>query len=91
MIAAYRGTGYDIVLLLHILTAFVAFAPAFVHPLIARQTAALDATAHGRVLGMIAGFVFALRLWRSMTPDQRQEAFPYVLALALIQLGAGYE
>ncbi len=36
------------------------------------------------LLGFIAGLVFALRLWRSMTPDQRQEAFPYVLALALI-------
>jgi O-antigen ligase len=36
------------------------------------------------VLGFIAGLGFALRLWRSMTPDQRQEAFPFVLALALI-------
>lgn len=36
------------------------------------------------VLGMVAGLFFGLRLWRHMTPDQRQEAFPFVLALALI-------
>ena len=36
------------------------------------------------LLGFLAGFLLALRLWRSMTPDQRQEAFPYVLALGLI-------
>jgi uncharacterized membrane protein len=55
MIAAYQDTGYNVVLFLHILTALVAFAPAFVHPLLARQTTALDATARGKVLGMIAG------------------------------------
>ncbi len=55
MIAAYRDTGYDVVLFLHILAAFVAFAPAFVHPLISNQTKALDATNRGTVLGMIAG------------------------------------
>jgi uncharacterized membrane protein len=38
MIAAYRDTGYDVMLFLHILSAMVAFAPAFVHPLLARQT-----------------------------------------------------
>lgn len=55
MIAAYSDTGYDVMLFLHIVTAFVAFAPAFVHPLLANQTKALDATSRGKVLGMIAG------------------------------------
>ena len=55
MIAAYRETGYNVMLFLHIVTAFVAFAPAFVHPLLANQTKALDAANRGRVLTMIAG------------------------------------
>jgi uncharacterized membrane protein len=55
MIAAYRGTGYNVMLFLHIVTALVAFAPAFVHPLLANQTKALDATNRGKVVGMIAG------------------------------------
>ena len=55
MFAAYRDTGYDVMLFLHIVTAFVAFAPAFVHPLLANQTKALDTTNRGKVLGMIAG------------------------------------
>ena len=55
MIAAYQGTGYNVMLYLHILTALVAFAPAFVHPLLANQTKALDATGRSKVLGMIAG------------------------------------
>lgn len=36
------------------------------------------------VLAFVAGLWFALRIWRRMTPDQRQEAFPYVLALVLV-------
>ncbi len=55
MIAAYRETGYNVMLFLHIVTAFVAFAPAFVHPLLANQTKALDAANRGKVLTMIAG------------------------------------
>ena len=55
MIAAYRETGYNVMLFLHILTAFVAFAPAFVHPLLTSQSKALDATDRGKVIGMIAG------------------------------------
>ena len=55
MIAAYRETRYNVMLFLHILTALVAFAPAFVHPLLSNQTKALDATNRGQVLGMIAG------------------------------------
>jgi uncharacterized membrane protein len=55
MLAAYRETGYNVVLFLHILTALVAFAPAFVHPLLANQTKALDGTARGKVLQMMSG------------------------------------
>ena len=55
MIAAYDGTGYNVFLFLHIVTALVAFAPAFVHPLLSSQTKALDADNRGKVLGMIAG------------------------------------
>jgi uncharacterized membrane protein len=55
MLAAYRDTGYNVMLFLHIVTALVAFAPAFVHPLLTNQTKALDATTRGKVLGMIAG------------------------------------
>jgi O-antigen ligase len=36
------------------------------------------------LLGLIAGFVLAWRAWRQMTPPNRQEAFPYVVALVLI-------
>lgn len=55
MIAAYRETGYNVMLFLHILTVLVAFAPAFVHPLLSRQAAALDGTARGKLFGMFAG------------------------------------
>ena len=36
------------------------------------------------LLGLILGFVLAWRAWRQMTPPDRQEAFPYVVALVLI-------
>ena len=55
MIAAYRETGYNVMLFLHIVTALVAFAPAFVHPLLASQTRSLDGDARGKLLGMMAG------------------------------------
>ena len=55
MIAAYRETGYNVMLFLHIVTALVAFAPAFVHPLLAKQTRSLDADNRGRLIGMMAG------------------------------------
>jgi len=55
MIAAYRETGYNVMLFLHIVTALVAFAPAFVHPLLASQTRSLDTDARGKLLGMMAG------------------------------------
>lgn len=34
--------------------------------------------------GLVLGFVLALRAWRSMTAPNRQEAFPYLVALVLI-------
>jgi uncharacterized membrane protein len=55
MLAAYDGTGYKVMLFLHIVTALVAFAPAFVRPLLANQTRALDADNRGKVIGMLAG------------------------------------
>ncbi len=55
MFAAYRETGYNVMLFLHILTALASMAPAFVHPLLANQTKALDANNRGKVLAMIAG------------------------------------
>ena len=36
------------------------------------------------LLGLAAGIVLAWRRWRTMNPGSRQEAFPYVLALALV-------
>lgn len=55
MIAAYRETGYNVMLFLHIVTALVAFAPVFVHPLLANQTRALDADNRRKVIAMLAG------------------------------------
>jgi len=55
MLAAYRDTGYNVMLFVHILTAFVAFAPAFVHPLLGNQSKALPAGERNKLLGMIAG------------------------------------
>ena len=34
--------------------------------------------------GLLLGFVLALRAWRSMSAPNRQEAFPYVVALVLV-------
>jgi len=36
------------------------------------------------VLGMVAGFILVLRLWKIMSPARRNEAFPFALALALM-------
>ena len=55
ILAAVGDTGYNIVLLLHILTAFVAFAPAFVHPILGMQSKSFDAANQGKLLGFIAG------------------------------------
>lgn len=36
------------------------------------------------LLAGIAGAVLGWRRWRGMRPDQKQDAFPFVLALALV-------
>ena len=36
------------------------------------------------LIGLLAGFILVLRFWRGMTPAQRNEAFPFALALALV-------
>lgn len=36
------------------------------------------------LLGLLAGLVLAIRLWRNMSPARQYEAFPYALALALV-------
>lgn len=36
------------------------------------------------LLGLLLGVVFAWRRWRLMSPDQRQESLPFVLALVLV-------
>ena len=54
MLAEIGSTGYDVMLVLHIASAVVAFAPAFAHPLIERQSRSLDAASRGAVLGFLA-------------------------------------
>ena len=54
MLAEIGSTGYDVMLVLHIASALVAFAPAFAHPLIERQTRTLDAASRRAVLGFLA-------------------------------------
>lgn len=54
VIAAVGDTGYRIVLLLHILSAFVAFAAAFVHPVLGAQSKSLDAENQATLLGFMA-------------------------------------
>ena len=46
-------TTYNIFLLVHIASAFVAFAPAFVHPLLANQYAGRDDAERNRLFGFI--------------------------------------
>ncbi len=53
IIAAIGDTTYNIVLLLHIVTAFVAFAPSFAHPLIANQIAKVDPDERSRIVGYL--------------------------------------
>lgn len=54
MLAAINDTGYNVMLVLHILAAMVAFAPAFVHPLIGGQSKALDGPNRQAVVGYLA-------------------------------------
>ena len=53
--AALGDNLYNTFLLLHIFTAMVAFAPAFVHPMVTKQSAELDAANRGKILGFLAG------------------------------------
>lgn len=53
LLAAVRDTPYNVVLLLHVLAVMVAFAPAFVHPLVSQQTNSIDATNRSAVLNML--------------------------------------
>jgi len=52
--AAVDDTGYNIVLLLHIVSAMAAFAPAFVHPLLTKQSKDMEITARGTIMGYIS-------------------------------------
>ncbi len=54
MFAAYRETGYNVMLFLHIVSAVVAFAPAFVHPLLVKQTMSMG-EGRRRMLEAMAG------------------------------------
>ena len=51
--AAVGDTGYNIVLILHLLTAFVAFAPSFVHPFLGEQSRRLDPSSRRELLGFL--------------------------------------
>ena len=54
LLASHAGPGYDIMLFLHILTAFAAFAPLFVHPILTRQITESDPGAGAGTLGFLA-------------------------------------
>ena len=54
MIAAINDTGYDVMLLLHILSAMVAFAPAFVNPILGNQSKTLDGPNRQTVVGYLS-------------------------------------
>lgn len=53
VIAAVGTTSYNIVLLLHILTALAAFAPVFIYPLLANQLASLPAGERSSTWGFL--------------------------------------
>ncbi len=51
MLAAVDSTTYNIVLIVHILTALAAFAPAFVHPVLLEQSKSMGDEGHRTVMG----------------------------------------
>jgi len=53
MLGLIGDTTYNILLLLHILSAMVAFAPAFVHPFLGNQSQGVDPAERARLLGFI--------------------------------------
>jgi uncharacterized membrane protein len=67
--AAYRDTGYNVVLYLHILTVVVAFAPAVVHPL------TLERMRGDSSLGRVAGIA---------ADNGRKVYFPALIATGLL-------
>lgn len=55
ILAAVRDDTYNLFLILHILSAVVAYAPVFSHPLVSNQAKQLDASSRGLVMGFMAG------------------------------------
>jgi len=55
IIAAVGDTGYNVVLLMHLLTMVVAFAPMFVHPFLGAQSKEFDAANQSKLLGFTSG------------------------------------
>ena len=53
LLAAVGDTTYNVFLLLHILSAMAAFAPAFAHPFLIAQSRELDAEPRGRMLSYL--------------------------------------
>ncbi len=76
--------------------AYPSYAPADDHHVVKHSDGTGATHAHNIVLevmadtgsiglvGLVLGFVLAWRAWRGMLPANKQEAFPYVLALVLI-------
>ena len=54
MLSEIGSTGYNIMLFLHIASVLVAFAPAFTHPLIERESRSLEQSSRNSVLGFLA-------------------------------------
>ncbi|MDE0845477.1 MAG: CopD family protein [Actinomycetota bacterium] len=53
MLAMVRDTGYNLVLVVHILAVVVAFAPAFVHPFLVRQTRSHDLADRFQIISLM--------------------------------------
>lgn len=53
LIAVVGDTAYNILLFLHILTAMVAFAPAFAHPFLGEQSKSMDPANQRKLIGFL--------------------------------------
>lgn len=53
MLVMVRDTGYNLVLVVHILAVVIAFAPAFVHPILVRQTRNHDLTDRFKIISLM--------------------------------------
>ena len=71
--AAVDDTGYNIVLLLHIVSAMAAFAPAFVHPLLTKQSKDMEITARGTIR-YAGGDFYEGEIGSSFVEDERRIA-----------------